>query len=589
MKQLFLLVFFLYNAGAAYARLQDGGTATPFICQEIAFKKVNEAPVVNAGMDAIVFEGDTVVLNGSLSYDPDSDNISYQWVAPAGITVNNTSIANPSFIAPKVSFDTTYVFSLVVNDGTMDSNIDKVLVTVRKINHAPVAIAGADVEKFEGDTTTLDGSKSYDQENNTLTYIWTTLNGETLSASENSKIPFTIPRYLRDTVLVISLVVNDGSLNSLKDDFSITVWHINIAPVADAGKNFEIDEGMTTSLNGSLSYDPEKRPLVYQWIAPHGITLSSASDQKPIFTSPEVSKDTTYCFTLIVSDGLLESEPKQVKVTVRQVNKASKANAGGDFFINEGTLVTLNGSLSSDEDGDPLTYQWIVPRGITINSSVIPGPTFVAPEVSRDTTYLLSLVVNDGKTVSPACQVAITVRQVNKAPVANAGIDFWVNEGAIATLDGSLSSDKDGDPLTYQWVAPNGIVLDSIVAVNPTFTAPEVYQDTTFTIALVVNDGKTDSSPHTVSVMIKNIVKPTFFKVYPNPSLGFVTVEYSRTPEKQAQAFISTISGKVIWRKEITGRSHFHLDLSGNTSGVYILTILEDGNVYNQPIILNKK
>ena len=65
----------------------------------------------------------------------------------------------------------------------------------------------------------------------------------------------------------------------------------------------------------------------------------------------------------------------------------------------------------------------------------------------------------------------------NLPPIANAGVDFSVNEGQLAVaLDGSGSSDPDNDPLTYEWVQVGGttVALTGATTVSPTFTAPVV-------------------------------------------------------------------------------------------------------------------
>jgi hypothetical protein len=80
--------------------------------------------------------------------------------------------------------------------------------------------------------------------------------------------------------------------------------------------------------------------------------------------------------------------------------------------VNENSLVTLDGSASSDPDRDELSYLWTAPAGISLSSVTAKNPTFIAPEVSQDNIYRFILLVNDGKTDSDTSQVSITVKQV---------------------------------------------------------------------------------------------------------------------------------------------------------------------------------
>jgi len=195
----------------------------------------------------------------------------------------------------------------------------------------------------------------------------------------------------------------------------------------------------------------------------------------------------------------------KVQWSILNINNAPNANAGIDQSVNEGVVVTLDGTGSDDPDNDVLTYLWTAPAGVTLSSTTVAKPTFTAPEVTASTNYTFSLVVNDGTVDSPADQVVVTVNQVNKAPVANAGADQSVNEGETVTLDGSASSDPDGNTLTYKWTAPAGITLSSLTVNKPTFTAPEVTSDTDFTFSLVVNDGTVDSPADQVIIQVKNL------------------------------------------------------------------------------------
>src|SRR5207245_1879472 len=100
---------------------------------------------------------------------------------------------------------------------------------------------------------------------------------------------------------------------------------------------------------------------------------------------------------------------------------------------------------------------------------------------------------------APAIQRPAT----NVAPLANAGSDQVVAAGTVVTLDGSLSFDLNGDPLTFQWTPdpanPQPVTLSSSTAMKPTFT-PTITG--TYRFTLVVNDGQLNSAPATVQIRV---------------------------------------------------------------------------------------
>ncbi|MFH1568789.1 MAG: SUMF1/EgtB/PvdO family nonheme iron enzyme, partial [Gemmatimonadota bacterium] len=114
-------------------------------------------------------------------------------------------------------------------------------------------------------------------------------------------------------------------------------------------------------------------------------------------------------------------------------------------------------------------------------------------------TLALSLVVNDGSSDSAPDTVVVTVRPPNQPPVASAGADQTVRVSDTIILDGSASSDPDGDALSYRWSSPWAYALSSQTAPNPTF-APN--GDGLYFVALVVSDGQVESAPDTVMVTI---------------------------------------------------------------------------------------
>ena len=111
-----------------------------------------------------------------------------------------------------------------------------------------------------------------------------------------------------------------------------------------------------------------------------------------------------------ITPPLYNPENSSFVVNLSVVNHTPTSNAGVDQTANEGIVVTLDGSASSDPDNNPLTYSWTAPNGITLSSTTVAKPTFTTPEVSANTNYTFSLIVNDGKINSASDQVVINVQ-----------------------------------------------------------------------------------------------------------------------------------------------------------------------------------
>ncbi|NOR34386.1 MAG: T9SS type A sorting domain-containing protein, partial [Bacteroidales bacterium] len=87
-------------------------------------------PVAHAGSNQMVNAGDTVFLDGSASYSPQGGSVNYTWKVPGEITLNDSTIVNPTFLAPHVESIRTFDVGLVVNDGVLVSDADIVYIIV---------------------------------------------------------------------------------------------------------------------------------------------------------------------------------------------------------------------------------------------------------------------------------------------------------------------------------------------------------------------------------------------------------------------------------------------------------------------------
>ncbi len=505
----------------------DGTVASAPVFVGISITNVNRPPVANAGAAQLVAERTVITLDGGGSTDPDADDtITYLWSQTAGpvVTLSSTTARQPTFTAPDVAASTALTFRLVVNDGLASSAASAITVTLSDVNQAPVASAGVSQTVAELTpspelgpvTVTLDASASLDPEGSALTYAWTQTGGPpvTLSDATARQPTFTAPAVPRaGAVLTFAVVASDGAATSVASTATVTVTNVNRVPVAQAGPAQAVAERTLATLDGSTSADPDSDDtLTYEWSQTAGtpVTLSSATAARPTFTTPEVTAaGTDLGFQLIVDDGLAASVAATMTVRVSNANRPPVAAAGPVQTVVERTLVTLAGA-GTDPDGDaPLTYLWTAPVGVTLSSTTAAAPTFTAPDVTGPTTYTFTLVVEDAsRAASAPATVAITVTNVNRAPVASAGSAATVRSGDLVALRGSAVDPDAETHFAWAWTAPAGITLSDATSATPTFVAPAVTTATPFEFSLVVTDASgLASAAATVTITVQRALR----------------------------------------------------------------------------------
>jgi K319L-like, PKD domain/CARDB/Fibronectin type III domain len=301
-----------------------------------------------------------------------------------------------------------------------------------------------------------------------------------------------------------------NSESDFSNEVSAALSTSNQPPLANAGPDQNIKEGMVVSLNGANSTDPEGGALTYSWCQVSGtpVTLDNPSGPQATFTPPNVGADgETLGFQLTVTDsGGLQSSDTCL-VNVLWINQPPSANAGPDLNVNEGTMVTLNGSNSRDPDGVALNYEWLQTSGsaVTLSSRFAAQPTFAAPNVGPEgETLMFQLTVTDSGGIQARDSCIVNVVWVNQPPAANAGPDQNVNQGASVTLNGTGSADPDGGLLAYSWLQTGGtpVTMDNPGSAQPRFVANTGGASTSLVFRLTVTDPGALSASDQCSVVV---------------------------------------------------------------------------------------
>ena len=299
------------------------------------------------------------------------------------------------------------------------------------------------------------------------------------------------------TYYFAATAVNTANLESdFSNEVSAALSTSNQPPLANAGPDQNVNEGATITLSGANSTDPEGGGLTYSWYQVSGtpVTISNPSGAQTTFVPPNLGPNgETLGFQLTVTDsgGLHSSDTCLVNVS--WVNQPPSSNAGTDLSVNEGTMVTLNGSSSRDPDGLALSYEWFQTSGppVALNNPAAAQPTFLAPNVGEaGESLMFQLTVTDSGGLQARDTCIVNVVLVNQPPVANAGPDQNANQGASVTLDGTGSTEPDGGVLAYSWLQTSGapVTLDNPGSAQPRFLASTGGASSSLVFKLTVTD-----------------------------------------------------------------------------------------------------
>ena len=197
--------------------------------------------------------------------------------------------------------------------------------------------------------------------------------------------------------------------------------------------------------------------------------------------------------------------------------------------IHDGSYAASIGAQNSYLRGHNPSYSLVDGAGCINNANfTISGNVLTINSAPTQDAYSICIgasgdsLFGTGNALPITLSAGTTAQDVNRQPAADAGANQTVPEGAAVQLDGSASSDPNGNQLSYSWTAPSDIALQNNSTATPSFMAPVVLADTDYTFALTVSDGiATDTDTVTITVQDTDPLNPD--PMAADPAADFVT------------------------------------------------------------------
>ncbi len=390
----------------------------------------------------------------------------------------------------------------------------------------PVADAGSDRVWGVDVPLTLDGSGSFhlDPFRSIVKYEWD-LDGDgvfdTTSTDPTTTVTYSSADYPAATLptnVTVRLWVTDNNVPP-KTDTDTAVITIAVPPhppIADAGGPYTCTAGLPCTLDGSGSFDIDPTDFItaWEWDTNNDGTFGDTTGKLPVitFTTPGIHNVGLQVWDNAVlndtnGNGVQDPEERLndhdfTTVTV-VANQPPVADAGGPYAVDEGSSVTLDGSASSDPNGDALTYKWDLDN----DGAYDDGSGATAPFAGiDDATATVGLWVSDGALINTT---TTTVVVNNVSPAVIAGPDQAIDEGSTASVTATFTDPGvlDTHTAAVDWGDGSAPEAASVTEAggNGSIAAGHAYpQDGTYTVTITVTDDDSGVGQATLKVTVRN-------------------------------------------------------------------------------------
>jgi len=412
----------------------------------ITVTPVNDAPTANDD-SATMSEDAPALLVNVLANDSDIDGDTLVITAATADRGSASVVDNKIQYTPAANTNGTAIINYTISDGNGGTATTNLTITIIPVNDTP--IANADSATIDEDAAPIlinVLANDSDEDGDSLAISTASADIGSVSVVGN-QIQYT-PAADDNGLATVTYTVSDSNGGASTATLTITIKPVNDAPIANAD-TATMDEDAAPILINVLANDSDEDgdSLV---ISAASADIGSASVVgNQIQYTPAANTNGLATVTYTVSDNNGGTNTATVAVTITTVNDAPVANNDTATMAEDAAPILINVLANdSDEDGDSLA---ISAASADIGSaSVVGNQIQYTPAANTNGLATVTYTVSDNNGGTNTATVAITITEVNDAPVASVQ-SFSISENATdGDIIGTVSaSDIENQTLTY--------------------------------------------------------------------------------------------------------------------------------------------
>ena len=496
------------------------------VSSSLSFTSSNNTPTTGANQNVAVNEDNILNISINAGSDIDLDALTYSVVTGPANGVLSACMASDTDLdcvyTPNLNFNGSDSFTYRINDGTINSSVATVSITVNPVNDQPVSPANYAIATNEDTVLNFTATLHTDVDLDTLSYsIVTAPTNGTLTncmASDGDLSCTYSPTANFNGADSFTYKSNDGALDSAIVTVTIAVNPINDGPVAAANLAISTNEDTVLNFTANSASDIDLDILFYSVVtAPTNGTLtncmSSDADVTCTYT-PNLNFYGTDTFVYRATDGSLNTANTTVTITVNPVNDPPVAGGTMNLATNEDVVLNFTANVATDVDLDSLTYSVVSsPSNGTLSNCMASDADVTCtytPALNFNGVDSFTYRANDGALNSALTTVNITVNSVNDLPVVGSDMNLATNEDTLLDFNANPGTDVDPQTLTYTVVTgPSKGVLSNCMGGTIDLSCrytPNLNENGADSFTYRVNDGIANSaSVTTVNITINPI------------------------------------------------------------------------------------